>query len=468
MLGVALVLTHLIGLATSVDAIMHARTPQGGIAWALTLIYLPYFALPAYWIFGRSKFEGYIDARRMESQEIRGITYTFRQFEARFVSRLDKESPFQFLEELAEFPFTTSNHVELLIDGQKTFDAIFKAIDEAEEYILIQFFIVRSDDLGTRLQQKLIEKAKAGIRVYFLYDEIGSHQLPNSYLIAMREAGIEVRAFHTTKGKGNRFQLNFRNHRKIVITDGTTALVGGHNVGDEYLGLSKKFGHWRDTHVKMEGPAVVTVQWSFMEDWNWAAHEIPKLHWTPQAASSEMNTLVLPTGPADKLETCSMFFVQAINSAKDRVWIASPYFVPDRQVLCALQMAALRGCDVRIMLPEKPDHLLVYLTSYAAIQEAETTGVRFFRYQPGFLHQKTMIVDDEFAAVGTANLDNRSFRLNFEITIAVIDKKFAQQTEAMFLADFEQCRELPKNELAGKSFGFRLVVSLSRLFSPIL
>ena len=440
LLGVALALTHLLGLATAVDAVMHARTPQGGTAWALTLIYLPYVALPAYWIFGRSKFEGYIDARRMESKEIRGITYTFRQFETRFVARLAEDCRFRFLEELAEFPFTTSNHLELLIDGEQTFDAIFKAIDEAEEYVLIQFFIIRSDDLGKRLQQKLIEKAKAG---------------------------IEVLAFHTTKGKGNRFQLNFRNHRKIVITDGTKALVGGHNVGDEYLGLSK-IGHWRDTHVQIEGPAVVSVQWSFMEDWNWAAHEIPKLHWTPQAASSEMQALVLPTGPADQLETCSMFFVHAINSAKERVWIASPYFVPDRQVLCALQMAALRGCDVRIMLPEKADHLLVYMTSYSFIQETESTGVRFFRYQPGFLHQKTMIVDDEFAAVGTANLDNRSFRLNFEITIAVIDQVFASQAEAMFLADFEQCREVPTNELAGKSFGFRLVVSLSRLFSPIL
>jgi cardiolipin synthase len=240
-------------------------------------------------------------------------------------------------------------------------------------------------------------------------------------------------------------------------------------VGDEYMGRDKKFGHWRDTHLELTGPAVAGVQLAFAEDWYWSTsggHVHAKWE-VERAAEPGQTVLVLPTGPADELESCQLFFNHAIHSANKRLWIASPYFVPDQDVMAALKLAALRGVDVRIMLPNVADHLLVYLSSFWFIADAEPAGVKFFRYAPGFLHQKVLLVDDDFAAVGTANLDNRSFRLNFEITIAAADTKFAADVAEMLGRDFTQCRQVDADDFQRRSFWFRLAVKAARLLSPI-
>ena len=253
-----------------------------------------------------------------------------------------------------------------------------------------------------------------------------------------------------------------------MVVDGRVAFVGGLNVGDEYMGRNAKIGPWRDTHVKLTGPSVHAVQLAFLEDWHWAADALPELDWSPRPAESgAQDVLVLPSGPADQLETCGMFFVHAINSARRRLWIASPYFVPDVQVVCALQLAALRGVDVRIMLPQNPDHLLVYLSAFSYLEEAEQTGVRVYRYQPGFMHHKVLLADDRLGVVGTANLDNRSFRLNFEISIVVDDPQFTAELAEMLERDFANCREVTADELRERSFWFRLAVRVARLTGPI-
>ncbi|GAA4422456.1 cardiolipin synthase [Bremerella cremea] len=467
--SVLVTITHILGLFAAIDAIMKARTSQGAIAWLLLLVLVPYVSLPFYWIFGRSKFQGYVNTRRIRSLNMKEHTQTFRAVDPKMVADFESRPSMMVLERLADFPYTHSNSIRLLVNGEATFDAIYEAISNAKEYVLFQTYIFREDGLGERFRELLVRKAKEGVGIYFLYDEIGSYQLTRRFLNHLREEGIHVRAFHTTRGKGNRFQLNFRNHRKIVVVDGHLAAVGGHNFGDEYLGLSPKIGPWRDTHIIIQGPAVQAVQWSFLEDWYWAAGETPEVNWTEAPATdADEVAVVVPMGPADTIETCGLFFVHAINSARKRIWIASPYFVPDKQVICALQLAALRGCDVRIMLPERPDHLLVYLSSFHFIYEtAIADRIRFYRYQPGFLHQKVLLVDDEIAAVGTANLDNRSFRLNFEIMVAVVSTDFAKSVEEMLLADFEHCCEVDPNEIQRRSFWFQLAVSGSRLMSPI-
>lgn len=463
------VVAEILGVLTAVHAIMSTRTPQGTIAWIFPLVLFPFVALPLYWIFGRDKFSGYIIARRQDDSEIGHIIDEMEKREERFRARLDEEAvDYHALERLATLPFTNSNQVDLLVDGQATFEAIFDGIDRAEDYVLVQFFIVKNDELGHELKSRLVNATGRGVRVYFLYDEIGSHKLPKRYVRDLREAGATIDYFHTTKGHKNRFQINFRNHRKIVIVDGLEAYVGGHNVGDEYVGRNPKFGHWRDTHVRVTGPCVQCVQLSFLEDWYWATHEIPELNWEPKASGEgDKDVLVLPTGPADKLETCALFFAHAIHSARQRVWIASPYFVPDSQVISALQLAALKGLDVRIMLPGKPDHKLVWLSSYAYIEATEPGGVKFYRYQSGFLHQKVMLIDDQLACVGTANLDNRSFRLNFEITVAVADEQFSGKLCEMLENDFSQCERATAEDLRKRGFFFKLLVRLARLTAPI-
>jgi cardiolipin synthase len=471
LISTILLLCHVAGFLTSLKAIMDTRTAQGTIAWAISLNTFPYVAVPAYWVFGRTKFTGYVTARREEfvktnalARELNELLMLERVKDAR---GRGADGP---LERIAKLPFTGHNHAELLIDGDATFRAIFEAIDRAQHYVLVQFFIIHDDDLGRRLKHALIAAAKRGVRCFVLYDEIGTRGL-DDYFAALRANGVQAAPFHTTKGPTNRFQLNFRNHRKIVIADGKCAFVGGHNVGDEYLGLDAKFGHWRDTHVKVVGPVVQCVQVSWAEDWHWATGHVPPLHWRPERASESTNggvgALCLPSGPADELETATLFFLHAINSAQRRLWIASPYFVPDVQFISALQLAALRGVDVRILVPKNPDHPLVWLSGHAYLAETEAVGIKWFRYARGFMHQKVMLVDEDYCSIGTANFDNRSFRLNFEITMAFSDNAFARQVEAMLECDFAASERATANELTNASRWFKLKVRVAKLLSPI-
>ncbi|MFV2006289.1 MAG: cardiolipin synthase, partial [Longimicrobiales bacterium] len=470
MVALAVVAFQVLGLVSSIHAVMTARTSQGSIAWAVVLNTFPYLAVPAYWIFGRSQFQGYVTARRTD---MLGLASS----EAEAVDRLSEllltaeETPpaARAAERLAALPFLHQNAVDLLIDGEETFASILAGIDRARDYILFQFFVVKDDELGREVQSRLMAKAREGVRVYFLYDEVGSHRLPARYKNELREAGVQVHNFHTRQGPWNRFQINFRNHRKVVVVDGGEAWIGGHNVGDEYMGRDPKFGRWRDTHVRIEGPAALAAQLSFIEDWHWATADTPEVSWTPKEAAdgSDIPVLIVPTGPADEIETAALMFIHAINTAQERIWIASPYFVPDEAVIAALQLAGLRGVDVRILIPDRPDHLLVYLAAFSYFDDARRTGVEFFRYTDGFLHQKTMLIDDRAAGIGTANFDNRSFRLNFEITAIVGSPGFVSQVEEMFEADFARSRRVEDGEYRDRPFWFKLGVRLARLTSPV-
>jgi cardiolipin synthase len=468
---VVVVIFQILGIFSAVHSIMSTRTPQGSIAWAVSLIALPYVSVPAYWIFGRNKFNGYVLARQHELELVNDfIQRANEQIDAFMPTGELITGVIAGIEKMARIPVTGGNKVELLVDGDATFSSIFEGIATASEYILVQFYIVRDDELGRELKQRLIAKANDGVRIRFLYDEIGSIGLPASYGKDLRAAGIEVFPFHSRKGSGNRLQLNFRNHRKTVVVDGHTAWIGGHNVGDEYVGRDADFGHWRDTHMRLEGPAVIGAQLAFVEDWRWATDELlAGLNWTPRiVADGDALALVIASGPADEMDTASLLYTQLINSAARRIWIASPYFVPDDAVVQALQLAALRGVDVRILIPQKADSQLVTLAAYSFFNEVNLAGVEFYRYQDGFLHEKVMLIDDNVATVGTANFDNRSFRLNFEITAIVADQEFAADVEQMFADDFEKSRIMKPDEYDNKSYWFKLKVRTARLAAPIL
>ncbi len=465
-----IVTLHILGFLSAIKAVMEARTSQGAIAWVVFLLSFPYISLPIYWIFGRSKFHGYISKKQIEDKKIQHkLDKIVGGLETYIVSKADSNKADTAAGKLADLPLLRGNAVNLLIDGEMTFSSILEGIAEAQSYILFQFFIITDDEIGNKIKDALITRAKKGIKIYVLYDEVGSHKLPASYKNALKNEGVEVYPFNTRKGIKNKFQINFRNHRKVVVVDGKKAWIGGHNVGDEYLGKSQKFGHWRDTHIVIEGPAVLSAQISFVEDWFWATgQEVEVADWKPiPSKESDLKVLIVSSGPADPLETAALMFHHAINMAQDRIWITSPYFVPDDAILSALQLAGLRGVDVRILIPDKPDHLLVFLAAYTYFEDVARTGVRFFRYTDGFLHQKVMLIDDKVSAVGTANFDNRSFRLNFEITAIIEDLDFASGIEKMLLEDFSHAREMTPEDIEGMSFGFRLATRLARLTSPI-
>jgi cardiolipin synthase A/B len=463
-------LFHFVGFASSVDALMSTRTSQGAVAWIVSLNALPYVAVPAYWVFGRTKFQGYVNARRDEDSELGQALLTKMTELRRQRAELNHDNKhLAGVERLAKLPFLQGNEVSLLIDGEDTFASLFAGIEAAERYLLVQFYIVRADDVGIALQTRLIEKAREGVDVYFLYDEVGSYALPADYLRAMREAGIQVHRFHSTRGAGNRFQLNFRNHRKIVVADGARAWVGGFNIGNEYLQGHSTLGPWRDTHLLVEGPAALALQLVFSEDWHWATEEILDLPWEPSVPGHHtVPVLILPSGPADSFDTASLIVQQAIHSANHRIWISSPYFVPDESVLSMLKLAAINGVDVRILIPQRPDNLLLYFAAYAFLAPLLEAGVKVYRYEEGFLHGKSFLVDDVGAAVGTVNLDNRSFRLNFEVSALVVDSAFAAEVEAMFERDFARAREMQLADLEILSIWYRIAARAAYLFAPLL
>ncbi|MFD2257359.1 cardiolipin synthase [Luteolibacter algae] len=464
----AVISFYIVGLLHILHALMNTRTSQGTIAWVVSLLFMPFFAIPLYWLLGRSKFSGYVRARRGNDAELRKLAHEMHHKLRHYGIDLPEENIFERgAEELGGLPFTRGNHVELLIDGAETFEHLFAAINQAKSYVCVNFFIVKNDKIGKKFQQTLIRRAKAGVRVYLLFDEIGSHKLSSTYLGELTDAGVECRSFGANRYWWSRLQLNFRNHRKIVVVDGKSAFLGGLNVGDEYMGRDKRFGAWRDTHLEMRGPAVQAVQMVFLEDWFWASNEVPELFWGADTNPSDQIAAVIPTGPADPVDSWQMLVTEAANSARKKLWITSPYFVPDDGVMTALQLASIRGVDVRVMLPNRADHLLVWLSAFSYYEQSIPFGVKLFRYQDGFLHQKIMLIDDRIATVGTANLDNRSFRLNFEITAFVSDTKFIGEVQSMLEEDFSKSLEVQLEEFTKKPFLFRAACRAARLMAPV-
>jgi len=465
---------EILGIITAMHAILFIRSARGAIAWAITLVVMPWIALPLYWVLGRNKFYGYIESLRAGNiqshhQMERSIKKMERYAPPADYSQVGIEAGDEIYAHLAGMPFTGNNTADLLVNGQETFDTMFNRMASAKHYLLIEFFIVRDDQIGKQLQELLIRKAKEGLKIYFLFDEIGSRKLSNQYIDTLRNAGIEMHPFSTTKGWYNRFQINFRNHRKIVVVDGQIGFVGGHNIGDEYLGKKRKYGPWRDTHVMIEGPVVLGLQLAFSADWFWAVRKKLDIAWNVHPApAGDMNILPLATDPSQHLDTCLLFFLHAILSAKKRIWIASPYFVPDDAIINALQVAALKGVDVKIILPGRPDKKIVYLASFAFFSRLlSVPGIKIFRYLPGFMHQKVMIIDNHTAVIGSANFDNRSFYLNFEMNMVIKNRDFTTRVGKMLTSDIEHSRQVvyPDNKTG---LFFRLLVRLSSLFSPVL
>lgn len=503
MIPALVVLVYLLGAASAVSALLTARTAQGTVAWVVALLAFPWLAVPAYWLFGSPRFEGYVSARRGGYSRLRDTLAPALARSDPFRTSLPEErGGITAVERLARLPILRGNRSTLLLDGDATFRSIFEGIEGAERSIVVQYYTIRDDGIGRELARRLVERARAGVPVRVLYDSIGSVSLSRRWIEELEEAGVVVRGFRSTRfARPGRLQINFRNHRKIVVVDGRVGWVGGLNVGDEYLGRDPRYGPWRDTHLRVEGPAALALQLAFVEDWHWAADEVPELPWDPVAARDpgaspepadplapaghqcgeglsrsgdpgsprrDEPILILPSGPADTVGTAGLLVQHAIHSAVHRLWITSPYFVPDEAVLEGLKLAAFRGVDVRILLPERSDSRLVDLAGYPPLEALLRAGVRIYRYQGGFLHAKTVVVDELAASVGTVNIDNRSFRLNFEITAILFDGAAIDGVADAFVADLESSRELSAEEVGDRRLAGRLASRAAYLLAPVL
>lgn len=475
--GVFFFVLHVLGAVSSYDALMNTRTSQGTIAWVVSLNTLPVVSVPLYWVFGANDFDDYIEERKEQDAKVRPIAKGLISEEARLaVSAKANGDLTQALQGLSLLPLTKGNSAELLVDGKNTYESIFKEIEGAEEYVLVQFYIIRNDESGGKLKDLLMKKAREGVNVYLLYDDYGSWNLGDTFLDEMKDAGVRVESFMQLMGKANRFQLNFRNHRKIVVVDGEVGFVGGHNIGDEYIGMHPTLTPWRDSHLRMEGPIVTYLQIPFVEDWYWVTDEVlNELKWDPAEqkdrvearGEGRMEAICIPSGPTDSVQTCNLMYQAAIHSARERVWLTSPYFVPDESFVHALQLAALRGVEVKVIIPDVSDSSLVDYSTYSYLEDLEKLGVEIYRYEKGFMHQKVLLVDDTFSAHGSANTDNRSFRLNFEVMVGVFSKELATRTEEMLREDIGNSRKMIAGEVKDRGWWFQLKVRGARLLAPV-
>lgn len=471
--ALVVLLVELVAVTSAIHALFTVRTAQGTVAWVIGLISFPWLALPLYWFFGSRRFEAHSRAMRAKMQDHRErIDAVFAEIEPyRVAPEVITPAAAAALSAIAKQPFLDGNQLDLLIDGEATFDAILESIARAERCIYVQFYIMRPDGLGQRLLEALAAKAAAGVQVCFLIDSFGGAAMTPRLIRAWGARGVRIVPFSAARGWRERWRLNFRNHRKNVIVDGRVGFVGGHNVGDEYLGLDPRFGRWRDTHVRVEGPSALQLQMVFVADWYFTTGELLDAPWQPVLTAPETagaRALVLASGPSDQHERCTHFFLHAITMAHRRLWIASPYFVPDEGILQALQLAAIRGVEVRILLPMKADHTLVWLASFTLLKELDHPNIHVHRYTGGFLHHKVLVVDDTVAAVGTKNFDNRSFRLNFEITLAVTDRRFATAVAIMFEHDLAASEEIGPRAYECLPLHQKIAAKASRLLAPVL
>ncbi|SDB81768.1 cardiolipin synthase [Pelagirhabdus alkalitolerans] len=366
---------------------------------------------------------------------------------------------------------TENNKVDVFNDGKKKFDALIEDIEQAKHHIHILYYIVRSDELGQRIANALKKKAKQGVEVRFLYDDMGSRKLKKSYVKDLREAGVVVESFFPSLIPKINMKINHRNHRKLAIIDGKVGYIGGFNIGDEYLGYNRKFGYWRDTHLRVEGEAVRNMQTRFILDWNQASkrriiqYEPAYYQAIPQG---DVGMQIVSSGPDSEWEQIKNGYIKMIMEAQDYVYIQTPYFIPDESLADAVRIASLSGIDVRIMIPNKPDHPFVYWATYSYVGNMLDAGAKIYIYQNGFLHSKTIMVDGKLASVGTANIDVRSFRLNFEVNAFLYDQNVTQRLVGDFYNDMNNSYLFTLEDYQKRSYWIRFKESVARLISPIL
>lgn len=367
--------------------------------------------------------------------------------------------------------YTQNNNIDIFTDGNEKMDALFKDIDRAKESIHIEYFIVKKDIVGDTMLKKLIKKAREGVKVRLLVDALGSWRINKRLVRKLIECGGSYAEFFPTKWKILNSKINYRNHRKLTIIDNKIGYIGGFNIAREYIGRKRKFGYWRDTHIRIKGDSVFDLNTRFLMDWRSASNEevnIEEVFFDYESNNGDVGIQIVSSGPDAVHEEIKRAFLKMITMAKRSIYIQTPYFIPDAPILEALKMAVQSGVDVRIMIPSIPDHMFVYWATYSYIAEIIEVGGRVHIYQNGFLHAKTMVVDGEVATVGSANFDRRSFRLNFEANAFIFDRQESLKLENYFLEDIKLSSILTKEKYEDRGTVIKLKEAVSRLLSDIL
>lgn len=449
-------------------------------AWLLVITMLPGFGFIIYLFLGRKiSRESIFD---LQSQEKIGLPQLVESQKKLIESEnLDvPESAYQdktfemvrlFLES-NDAVLTKGNKVEIISDGEDKFERLIRDIEKAEHHIHVTYYIFRGDDIGLRLLNALEERAKQGVEVKVLYDPVGARVLGKHFFDRLRTCGGEAEPFFGSRFFLINLRLNYRNHRKIVVIDGTVGYTGGFNVGDDYLGLYEDMGYWRDTHLRIEGNGVLSLQTRFLIDWNASAKdrtvEYKESYFPFSSLKGSTDMQIVSSGPDDEVHAIKKGFIKMISMAKETVLIQTPYFIPDEALMETIKVATLSGIDVKVMIPNKPDHPFIYRATLSYAEELIRSGAEVYIYDKGFLHSKAIVIDGEIVSIGTANFDIRSFKLNFEVNAFIYDRYLAKKQVELFKKDLHDSYSLTKEMIADYSKWEIFKQQFSRLFSPIL
>ncbi len=452
------------------------RSPHRTLYWFFVLAFLPVVGLLFYLFFGRSssryKFfwkmrHGEIPLLKQKLAKARGASALLHD---QSIALNDKKRLSRIISAISPSYVTLNNRCRVLNNGTEKFLAVFEAIEQARHHIHLEYFIVKDDEIGREIWDRLLRKAAQGVKIRFLYDGLGSRKLGKKYLQALREAGVDVAAFMPLSLPVPSTWMNYRNHRKIMLVDGEVGFLGGLNIGDEYIDGGHRFPFWRDTHLEIRGDALDVLQGVFISDWQFTTGEVlsDSSFFPERPYLGNLPVQIAASGPDGNWEAIHSAYFTAIATAREHIYITTPYLILDDSIATALKAASLSGVDVKIVFPGDPDHRIVYWASKSYFSELLKAGVEIYLYQKGFMHAKTLTVDGQVAVVGTANMDMRSFYYSFEINAFIYDEKTAEQMEDTFRVDMAHSIAVDYEEFAKRKFFSRCKESGARLLSPLL
>jgi cardiolipin synthase A/B len=469
---IVIILLYLYTLISIISVLLlENRNPLKSISWVLVLLFLPILGMWFYLLFGQD----FRKKKIISQKSIRSLNQ--KPFAAFAIEKLDSSlmqtnqlNLVKLLYNNSESDGYANNKVDIYIDGESTFEALFKAISEAKDHIHLQFFIFENDIISNRLRELLIQKSREGVRVRMIYDYWGSFNLTKKYLKSLLEVGVYVRPFLPFRWQISRSnKINYRNHRKLVVIDGKTGFIGGLNVADRYVS-GNELGKWRDTFIRLEGAAVHGLQHLFLVDWYFVDRKlISGSEYFPKPKTFEKNLIqIVSSGPDSDWPALMHGIVSAFMSATKYIYIHSPYFMPTDEIAASIQIAALSGVDVRLIIPVRSDSRFSDASTASYLEKVLEAGVRVFRYNNGFLHSKAIVIDDYISIIGSTNMDERSFGQNFEANAFIYDIKTAQKLKEFFIQDIEQCDEITLESWLNRNGRQKLRESFARLFSPLL
>ena len=460
----ALTIVAIVGVIISEN-----RNPLKSLAWVTTLLLLPVMGIVLYLFFGRN-----IKNTRMISRRNRRILKK-RELRHPRNARPDGLSPesrrsIRLGRSLTGAPFHPGNDVRIFTSGAEKIEALKDDLRSAQRSICIQYYIFSDDNVGREVRDILVERAQAGVEVRLIYDHVGSWSTPSRFFKEMTAAGIKAYPFFKVTFPQLGTKINWRNHRKLCIIDGAVGYVGGMNIADRYIDGGPRFARWRDTHARVQGPIVASLLHSFAVDWSFMGQPLIEDIADPMALydCGDTGMQMLTSGPTSQWPDIAFIFQQAISSARHRVYIQTPYFLPTDSLLKSLQAAALSHVDVRIMIPVHSDSSMLTYASESYIAECLRAGIKFYQYEAGMLHSKTIVVDDEFSTIGSSNFDFRSFEHNFEANLFMYSRSVNEHMAEIFRADMRDCRRVLPAEWRNRPVWRKAMQSLLRLLSPIL